>query len=207
MRKELLRPDRPAFSGDEAYRFRHLLIRDAAYEAMPKQARADMHRRFADWLEVSAGERRTEYEEILGHHLEQAYRYLTELGLPDAGAATLARRAADYLGAAGIRASDRGDFHAARRLLEAAVELVNDAGERPRLLERLGIVLDAQAELRPAREALEAAIRAYGELKDPVGAARAEVALLDVRDSLESLEPADVIARGEELASFLDGAG
>jgi class 3 adenylate cyclase/tetratricopeptide (TPR) repeat protein len=207
MRKELLRPDRPAFSGDEAYRFRHLLIRDAAYEAMPKQARAEMHRRFADWLEVAAGERRTEYEEILGHHLEQAYRYLSELALPDADAATLARRAAEYLGAAGIRASDRGDFHAARRLLESAVNLLHHGSLRAPLLERLGVVLHAQAEVRAAREALDSAIQEYGDLKDRVGAARAEVALLDVRSSLESLEADEVVARGEELVVLLGEAG
>src|SRR5918999_1704927 len=85
MRKELVRPDRSAFSGDEAYRFRHLLIRDAAYDAMPKEARAEMHERFATWLEAVAGERRSEYEAILGHHLEQAHRYRAELALPDAG--------------------------------------------------------------------------------------------------------------------------
>ncbi len=56
-RKELLRPDRPAFPGDEAFRFRHLLIRDAAYEAMSKETRAELHERFAAWLERRAGER------------------------------------------------------------------------------------------------------------------------------------------------------
>ncbi|MDQ2933698.1 MAG: AAA family ATPase [Chloroflexota bacterium] len=207
MRKELLRPDRPAFSGDEAYRFRHLLIRDAAYEAMPKQARAEMHRRFADWLEVAAGERRIEYEEILGHHLEQAYGYLSELALPDADAAILARRAAEYLGAAGTRAADRGDFYAARRLLESAVGLLDGGALRPRFLERLGAVLDAQSEVRAARDALVAAMEGYQELNEPFAAARAEVSLLRVRASLESLETTDLIARGEELVALLGDAG
>ena len=51
-RKELIRPDRAEFAGEDAFRFRHLLIRDAAYQAMPKEQRADLHERFADWLEA-----------------------------------------------------------------------------------------------------------------------------------------------------------
>lgn len=207
MRKELLRPDRSAFSGDEAYRFRHLLIRDAAYDSMPKQARAELHERFADWLEATSGERRTEYEEILGHHLEQAHRYRSELALADGDAADLARRAAGYLGSAGVRALERGDFAGARPLLERAAELIGDDPLRPRLLERLGQVLEFHAEVRPARERLEEAIAGYQALDDSVGAARAEVLLLWVRSSLESLEPADVVARAEELATFLDAEG
>ena len=78
-RKELIRPDRDRRSpGEDAFRFRHLLIRDAAYEAMPKEQRADLHERFADWLEgVRATGARTE---IVGYHLEQAWRYRRELG-------------------------------------------------------------------------------------------------------------------------------
>jgi len=207
MRKELLRPDRPAFSGDEAYRFRHLLIRDAAYDAMPKQARAELHRRFADWLEAAAGERRTEYEEILGHHLEQACRYLSELALPETDATALAERAGEYLGAAGIRAADRGDYHAARPLLERAVALIGDEARRPRYLERLAQVLDAQTEVRTARDRIVEAIRGYEALGDRVGAARAEVTLLWIRSSLESLEMADVVTRADQLANLLDDAG
>ena len=56
-RKELIRPDRAEFAGEDAFRFRHLLIRDAAYQAMPKEQRADLHERFAAWLERAAGER------------------------------------------------------------------------------------------------------------------------------------------------------
>ena len=75
-------PAPAGFADEAAFRFRHILIRDAAYEGMPKKVRADLHERFADWLEESAGERASEYEEILGYHLEQAYRYREELGPP-----------------------------------------------------------------------------------------------------------------------------
>ena len=49
-------------AGGEAYRFRHILIRDAAYELLTKTQRADLHERFADWLEGLAGDRLVEYE-------------------------------------------------------------------------------------------------------------------------------------------------
>ena len=50
VRRELLRPDRPQFPGEDAFRFRHLLIRDAAYDALPKSTRAELHERFAVWI-------------------------------------------------------------------------------------------------------------------------------------------------------------
>jgi class 3 adenylate cyclase len=116
VRKELIRPDRSAFVGDEAFRFRHLLIRDAAYEALSKQERAELHERFAAWLEQAAGERAGEYDEILGYHLEQAFRYWLELGPIPTGAAALARRAASKLAASGRAALARRDASAARRV-------------------------------------------------------------------------------------------
>jgi len=79
VRKELIRPDRAQLPGEDAYRFRHLLIRDAAYEALPKATRAGLHERFALWLE-ERGADLVELDEILGYHLEQAHRYQAELG-------------------------------------------------------------------------------------------------------------------------------
>ena len=74
MRKELVRPEPPQLAGEDGYRFRHLLIRDAAYDALPKATRAELHERFAAWLE-ERGTGLVELDEIVGYHLEQAYRY------------------------------------------------------------------------------------------------------------------------------------
>ncbi len=119
VRKELVRPDRPQLPGEDAYRFRHLLIRDATYDALPKTVRAELHERFAAWLERHGADV-VELDEILGYHLEQAARYLEELGLPDA---VLAGRAGERLAAAGRNALVRGDERAAARLLERALAL------------------------------------------------------------------------------------
>ena len=124
LRKELVRPDRPVFAGEDAYRFRHLLIRDAAYDSIPKSIRADLHERHAEWLEEKASERGIEYEEIIGYHLEQAFRFRSELGLVDAASRELARRAAARLGAAGQRAFSRGDTAAALNLVPRAAALL-----------------------------------------------------------------------------------
>ena len=118
VRKELIRPDRTDLPGEDAFRFRHLLIRDAAYEAMPKELRAELHARFADWLEQIDAEHLAERDEIIGYHLEQAHRYRTELAPVDDEAQVLALRGGERLassrpqGGAPIRC--RGDDRAHR---------------------------------------------------------------------------------------------
>ena len=124
VRKELIRPERATLAGDDAYRFRHLLIRDAAYDALPKSTRADLHERFAVWLERRGG--LIELDEIVGHHLEQAVRYRTELGQP---VGDLAVRAGNRLAEAGRKAHTRDDVGAAVNLLERAAALLPDTPE------------------------------------------------------------------------------
>ena len=121
VRNELIRPDRPQLTGEDGFRFRHRLIRDAAYDALPKATRADLHVRFADWLE-DRGADLVELDEMLGYHLEQACRYRSELGLDDD--VELAASARRRLAAAGRRAYLREDHGAALSLLERAAALV-----------------------------------------------------------------------------------
>jgi class 3 adenylate cyclase/tetratricopeptide (TPR) repeat protein len=123
VRKDLLRPDRPVFAGDDAFTFRHLLIRDAAYDSLPKAERAELHASFAGWL-LQHGVDLEELDEIAGYHLEQAVRYRGELGPADETARDLAIAAAEHLDAAGRRALDRGDASAAVNLLERAGRLL-----------------------------------------------------------------------------------
>ena len=123
VRKELIRPDPSSFGG-RTYRFRHLLIRDAAYDSIPKEARATLHARFGRWLEQAAGDRAIEYEEVIGYHLEQAYRYIAEVGAVDDTARALGRDAAERLGQAGRRAFVRSDAPAGVNLVSRAVTLL-----------------------------------------------------------------------------------
>ena len=127
VRQELIRPDSSVFAGDEAFRFRHILIRDAAYESLPKATRAQLHEQFANWLD---GQKLIERDEILGYHLEQAHRYRRELDPEAAELPGLAGRAAQHLAAAGRAALDRGDARAARTLLERATAVLPQDDER-----------------------------------------------------------------------------
>ena len=124
VRKDLVRPEPTVFADEEAYRFRHLLIRDTAYEALPKAVRAELHDRFATWLEEH-GAALVELDEIIGYHLEQAYRYRAELGPLDDVADAIAARGAARLLKSAERARERGDIYATRGLLGRALELLS----------------------------------------------------------------------------------
>ena len=100
-RKQLILPDGNGLDGDDAFRFRHVLIRDAAYDRLSKTERAELHERFAVWLEQVTGDRRAEYVEVLAHHLASAVEYRIELG-------TLEGEGGDKLAGAVHGASDRG---------------------------------------------------------------------------------------------------
>ena len=137
VRKELVRPDRTQLEGDDAFRFRHLLIRDAAYDGLPKAIRAELHERFAEWLGARDSDL-IESDEIVGYHLEQAHRYRMELGLGGGDAEKLAVRAAERLAAAGERAALRQDSAASVALYERSVALAPD--DQPAFESRLRLI-------------------------------------------------------------------
>jgi hypothetical protein len=177
VRKELIRPDQAIFLGDDGFRFGHVLVRDAAYESIPKRLRAELHERFAVWLEAKLGERAEQYEEILGYHLEQAAGYSAELGVP---ARALADQAAAKLGAAGRRAFDRGDMDGASNLLERAAALLEQRDKaRIELEVDLGEALLEGGRLAEAESLLEQTVALA--TTDPLLHARAQVGLASVR--------------------------
>ena len=152
VRKELIRSDPALFPNEEAFRFRHLLSRDAAYEALPKANRAELHERFADWLDEH-GDGLVELDEMLGYHLEQAARFNEELGRPGAA---LAARASARLGVAGIRALDRADMVGAINLLGRATTLLPPNDDARATLElELGEALQEAGRLAEAEALLE----------------------------------------------------
>jgi class 3 adenylate cyclase len=123
-RKQLFRADEAVVPGQDAYRFRHILIREAAYERVAKEVRARWHEAYAGWLDEVAGERSGEYEELLGHHLAEAARYRIEIGVVDPGTHALAGRAAALFRHAADRAAAQGDFVAAAGLLRRVAVLL-----------------------------------------------------------------------------------
>jgi tetratricopeptide (TPR) repeat protein len=174
VRKDLLRPDRPVFAGDDAFTFRHLLIRDAAYDSLPKSERAELHARFADWL-LLHGTDLEELDEIAGYHLEQAVRYRVELGPMDKTASSLAASGAQRLQAAGRRALDRGDTAAAVNLLERADLLLPDQQGDFELEEALIQGLGMSGRLTDAIARADRAAEVYAATGDEVRALQARL--------------------------------
>jgi DNA-binding SARP family transcriptional activator len=156
--KGLLQHDPSDRRPGEEYSFRHMLIQEAAYRAIPKARRAELHHRFADWLENVLWDQGTRRPEMLGYHLEQSVRYLTELRPAEARSSPLPRRAAGHLETAGRAAHDRGDELAAMNLLtRAAALLPPDDLAIARLYTSLGTALTEVGQLEKARTTLEAA--------------------------------------------------
>ncbi len=127
VRKELLRLDRTA-AADDAYQFRHLLIRDAAYDALPKAERAVLHEHFARWLIGVSGDRISEYEEVVAFHLAEAHRWRLDLGERGDVTSALASEAGDWYARAASRAAAILDSQSARPLWERAVALLDQDG-------------------------------------------------------------------------------
>ena len=154
VRRDLIRPARSSFSGDDAYRFRHILIRDASYDSLSKTTRAELHERFATWLERAAGPRIREYEEIVGYHFEQAYLCHKAIGSAAEDLQRLGASASERLESAGCRALARTDFPAAIRLLGRAADPgMVDGARRARLLPEVGAALIETGNEENEREA------------------------------------------------------
>jgi predicted ATPase len=84
---------------DTLHRFHHVLIRDSVYDGLLKRARS-LHERFLQWADRVNGDRAAEFEEISGYHLEQAHRYLIELGVVDEVALEVGHEASRRLASA-----------------------------------------------------------------------------------------------------------
>ena len=181
-RRDLIGPEQALFRGSEAFRFRHALIRDAAYERIPKRTRSDLHEEHARWLERTASERLPEFEEVLGYHFEQAFRLRSELGPIDEGSRAVADLAAKHLAAGGRRAMDRGDMRAALNLLGRTITLLEaDDPLLPDALIRFGRAAIETGELDRAGEALDQALDASDRVGDEAAGIRARLEGLALR--------------------------
>jgi class 3 adenylate cyclase/tetratricopeptide (TPR) repeat protein len=208
LRKDLIRPDRGDLDEEDSYRFRHLLVRDAVYDAMPKELRADLHEGFADRLEREAGSA-GELDEFVGYHLEQSYRYREELGPVDEAGREVAARAGGRLLVAGERALGRGDVASAERLLRRAMALL--PADDPRAvsaLPSLGQALYFSGQLERTLEFLdEAAARAADAGAETIGA-RLAIHRVLVRSHLGSQVPMRAaLAEVEGHLAVLEAAG
>ena len=199
VRMELVRREEPAFPNEEAYRFRHVLIRDAAYQALAKQTRSVLHERIAGWLEQVVGDRVLEYGEIIAYHLEQAYRYRAELAPADAAASALALRAGTLLAHASRRAEARGDLSASLDLMERAASLLPHDADRRLLVGQVAPNLLFAGAGPRAESLLQEAFDESVEARDARGAAWAELGLLFVQSSTQSSGASEYTRSAERL--------
>ncbi len=204
-RRELIEPTSTTFL-DDAYRFRHKLIREAAYSALTKRLRAGLHERFADWLEGRAAERDEEHDDVLGYHLEQAAQYRDELGEPSP---TLAARAAGHLASAGRRALARSDIPAAVGLLSRAAALAagDDVGRSTQLVDLAEAKRDA-GDLAGADEALAEALALAERAGSVVAAEAARIGHLRVAFQTDSgLRVEETLPVVEHAIAAFEAAG
>ncbi|HYK94749.1 MAG TPA: adenylate/guanylate cyclase domain-containing protein [Candidatus Dormibacteraeota bacterium] len=194
---------------DVIYRFGHQIIRDTAYGSLLKRSRALLHERFVTWAERTNRERgrELEFEEILGYHLEQAYRYRESLGVIDAEALAVAERAAEKLSNAGLRALARGDSPAASSLLRRAIDLYPAADPRRLILvPDLGETLITLSKFEEAESVLAAALEIARTAGDRRAAARIEVTrmLIDLFSGLETGREVTVEGAQALLGTFAE---
>ena len=177
-KKGLIRLDQDEFAGEEMYRFRHLLIRDVMYQSIPKQRRTVVHEQYASWLIDVLGERVSEYDEIIGYHLEQAIVYARELD--QKAEQDLVIRAGTILGRAARRAASRSDSSAAMNLFRRSLQLMPaDNEQTPYLLLDLAEVMIDDGDFVRAEGVLGDALEAARALGDQVGEERARLALAE----------------------------
>jgi class 3 adenylate cyclase/tetratricopeptide (TPR) repeat protein len=207
--RDLIHPDTYALTGDDGYAFHHALIRDAAYGSLTKQRRAELHERFANWLEDAHRERLAELEAIIGHHLERAHGYRVELAPPDERSRALARRASTRLGSAGRRSARvREDATAVSLLSRASALLPEQARERLELLPLLGESLEGTADHVKAGEVYAEALKGALATGDRwvEGLARLGNAhVWFVAEPERSM--AEILAEGERAVAILEEVG
>ena len=179
--KQLIAPDPRESRAEDTFRFTHILVRDAAYRGIPKERRAELHEQFARWL-VSKDQSRTEFEEIIGYHLECAYNALSEIGPKGDRVLDLGRQAAEPLGSAGQRAFARGDMWAAANLLSRTIALLpSDDPFGTQVLPDLAMALLQTGDFDGTRAVLDRLRRAADLSGDDVLAAHATVIELWIR--------------------------
>ncbi|MEP6469812.1 MAG: adenylate/guanylate cyclase domain-containing protein [Chloroflexota bacterium] len=190
VRRDLLRPDPeatlPMGADDEAFRFRHQLIRDGAYAGMSKAERARLHERYAGLLEELPDEQLRQLDEVVGYHLEQACELWAALG-DEPGTPDTPSRAASHLAGAGLRAHGRSDWASAANLLaRAATLLPREAPQRVAFLPQLGDALVRLGRFGDAQAAISEVIEATANGSD----SPARVLALSVRAGLTALKGA-----------------
>lgn len=140
-RELVFRRQTSAFTGAQAYIFKHAMLRDVAYESVLLRQRPLYHRQAADWLVAESGERVAEYASAIAGHYEAATENIT---------------AAQFYEMAATQAQERDNPQLAidyyRQVLALLSEHPDLAVELLRAQEKLGDLLKLQARLVEAAQ-------------------------------------------------------
>jgi class 3 adenylate cyclase/tetratricopeptide (TPR) repeat protein len=206
--KEIITPrEPPVFSGELEFAFRHVLIRDVAYESLPKLLRASKHVAVARWAEERTGDRSKELAEVVGAHYLRAIEYRDELGEPaDRGLDEAATR---WAWEAGARAWDLWQQEEALRWFGDALRLGERSGaDATRLADIAEATAVAADGLRPVDEVIDGyrdSLVRYEALSRDQDAGRMRVAIAYAMVTAARLEEAQ--AWIEEGIAILEEGG
>ena len=178
--KEFVVPRSSAsFSNQHEFSFHHVLIRDIAYESLPKSTRAAKHQVVARWLEREAGDRPEDLAATIASHYEAAARYQLDLG--EVVSDDLARQAYTWARAAGERSLRVGDAAEGTRWYACALDLVEPARvpivERAHLWESYALSSSRRLPPDQVDKAFEEAIDHFRNLGMERDVARVETAI------------------------------
>jgi tetratricopeptide (TPR) repeat protein len=153
--REFVRPVRvSSIEGEEEFSFWHALVRDVAYQQIPRAPRAEKHLAAARWVEETAAERVADHAEILVYHCSEALELVRAAGedRPE-----IRSELVRFLLLAGDRAAQL-DTAAAEEHYRRALDLSEDEVERATVLAQLASVLSQRGQFGEAIELYERAI-------------------------------------------------
>ena len=190
--------------------FEHPLIRTTVYETLPKRRRAELHERYADVVEKSQTDGAP--DELIGHHLERAFRARLEVTPGDTTLVDLAGRARERLTAAGLKRYGQGDVTTAVSLLGRARDCATDDSEVPAALHLdLGEALREIGRLDAAETELDQAIAAAAAAGDDAMEWRSRASLVRLLLQVPGHSASDLRALADlalsELTRLADNQG
>jgi len=208
----LVERDRSRLEGQREFTFTHLIIRDAAYQMLPKARRAEQHRAFATWLEQTLQDRAEGFAELLAHHWLQTARLAKEVGRSDQWT-DIAPKALHYTLAAArkaarVYANEQAvvHFQTARDLAET---LQADA-DRIAAIEGLADVYALQAQWEDASRLYQEALTYHLQKGDEVRQARVQSRIgstfsgvFDFRQALPHIQSAIQKLEGQQAEAEL----
>jgi class 3 adenylate cyclase/tetratricopeptide (TPR) repeat protein len=204
-RKELVRPARQSsMEGEAEYAFGHLLVRDVAYEQIPRAQRAGRHVKAAAWLENKAAGRVEDLAEVLAYHTGEALR-LAEIQGNARLRADVAPAAGRYALLAGERALGL-DTTKALTLLERAKALIPDTDSTfAFVLLRWGDAAHQAGMMREGVHAVEQAATSFEAQGDLIRAGEALSLLANIRRRLGEPETLTTAQRAVALLEATPG--